>query len=98
MAIASVQNQSNQYAITQITPQAQPVAKTEQNPTATKSDQALTVTLSEEGQALRKLAATQEEERARQRSDSQQVIQQQTVKSQSQPAGGKTGPRLDIMV
>jgi len=98
MPIASVQNPTNQYGINQVTPQAPPVEKTEQSPSATKSDQALTVTISDEAQAMRKLAATQEEERARQRSDSQQVIQQQTEQFQAQPAPGKSGQRLDITV
>ena len=97
MQIVSTQNQISRYGTNQTSPQARP-EQAVQGQGPPKSDKALSVTISEEAQALRKQKEAQAAERSRGSDETQQANQQQTRRIKTPPVAGKTGQRVDITV
>lgn len=96
MQINSSQNPTNLSSINQGNPQVQP-EKLARNPSTSKSDNALTVAISPEAQAMQKAAAAKRAESA-QKADSERTMQQQAQQQlQSQRPAAKS-QRIDITV
>ena len=97
MQINPSQNPTTLYGTNQVTtPQDQP-EKVAKNSSSNKSDNALTVAISPEAQALQKEVAAQKAENA-QKADNERVMQQQAQQQlQSQRPANKS-QRIDLTV
>ena len=96
MQINSPQNPTSLYAIDQVSPQGQ-AEKLARNPSSSKTDNALTVAISPEAQAMQKAAAASAAESAK-KTDNERGLQQQAQQQlQSQRPAGKS-QRIDITV
>ena len=96
MQITSSQNPTTLSGINQVSPQDQP-EKSARTPTASKSDNSLTVAISAEAQALQKEAAAKKAESA-QKGDNERAMQQQAQQQLQNQRPAAKSQRIDITI
>ena len=96
MQIQPSQNPTTLSGINQASPQGQP-EKSDKNPASSKSDKALSVSISPEAQALQKEAAAKKTENT-QKADNERTMQQQAQQQLQNQRPAAKSQRIDITV